>query len=234
MGIEEIVEFVEDKSGESARSSLESYFYKNAFTGRRFETFFASDTPNEFTANDFIAVSMLSVRVPPRAAARILVDNKNELINSLKKVQPPEVSIVDDGADLSKGSATYLLWKGIFGFPGIGETIASKLLATKRPNLFPIFDSHVAKALDLDRSFYWKPWQDFMKSDEGRKCVQKVRGFAVNLKITGVSDLRLLDIIIWMRVHGHKFITQDLVDNGWMKEVSYAPPEKPKKRQRFK
>ena len=232
MGMEKIAEFVEDESGESARSSLESYFYKNAFTGSRYETFFVSDTPNEFTANDFIAVSMLSVNVPPRAAAWILVDNKSAFINYLEKVQPPEVSIVDDGADLSKSSDAYFLWKEIYSCRGIGETIASKLLATKRPNLFPIFDSHVAKALDLKPDFYWEPWQKFMKSNEGRKCVQSVRSIAENLKILGVSDLRLLDIIVWMREHGHKFITQDLVDNDSMKKVSYAHPEEPKKRRR--
>lgn len=230
--MEKIVEFVEDESGKSAKSSLEAYFYKFAFTGSRYEEFFSVATPNEFKAIDFVAVSMLSVNVPPRAAAWLLIDNRKVFINHLEKIQPSEVSIVDDGADLSKSSAAYFLWKGIHDCRGIGETIASKLLATKRPNLFPIFDSHVAKALDLKQDFYWAPWQGFMKSEEGRKCIQSVRSFAENLKITGVSDLRLLDIIIWMRVHGHKFITQDLVDNDRMKEVSYARPNEPKKRRR--
>lgn len=54
---------------------------------------------------------MLSVNVPPRAAAWILVDNKSAFINCLEKVQPPEVSIVDDGADLSKSSNAYFCGK---------------------------------------------------------------------------------------------------------------------------
>ena len=68
-----------------------------------------------------------------------------------------------------------------------------------------------------------------MKSDEGKKSVQSVRGFAQDLSIKNVSDLRLFDIIIWMREHGHKSITQDLVKKELMKEVTYARPQQPKK-----
>lgn len=231
MGMETIVKFVEEERGESARSSLEAYFYENAFTGSRYETFFVSATPNEFTVNDFVAVSMLSVNVPARAAARILDEDKEKLSDLLSKIKPG-ISIVDNDVDLSKDSDAKLLSNEIHGYYRIGETIASKLLATKRPNLFPIFDSHVAKALHLKQNFYWKPWQDFMKSDEGKKYTHSVRRFAGELTIKKVSDLRLFDIIIWMRVHGHKFITQDLVDKGRMKEVSYARPQQPKKRRR--
>ena len=227
--MEKIVEFVEDESGKSAKSSLEAYFYKFAFTGSRYEEFFSATTPNEFKANDFVAVSMLSVNVPPRAAARFLKDDSKSLSNLLGKIRRHEISIIDNDADLSKDSDAYLLWKAIHNYYGIGETIASKLLATKRPNLFPIFDSHVARALNLKQHFYWKPWQDFMKSDEGKKSVQSVRGFAQDLSIKNVSDLRLFDIIIWMREHGHKSITQDLVKKELMKEVTYARPQQPKK-----
>lgn len=63
MAVDEIVEFFEENGGESAKSSLAAYFYENAFTGSSYEKFFdMRENPNEFTAQDLVAVSMLSVK----------------------------------------------------------------------------------------------------------------------------------------------------------------------------
>ena len=137
----------------------------------------------------------------------------------------PSLRIEDAEADLLKGSPTYQMWERIRRPQkpwGMGETKTSKLLATKRPNLFPVFDRHVAKALGLSKFEYWKPWQEFMRSPEGHRCSRVVLDLAGELGIEGVSVLRLFDVIVWMRQHGHRYITSSAVDEGYMVEVTYA------------
>jgi len=226
MAVDEIVKFVEENGGESAKSSLAAYFYKEAFTGSSYEKFFdIREKPNEFTAQDLIAVSMLSVNVPPRVAKWLLNEGKEDLSKLLKEITPVDLSIKSEGVDLSKNSSAYKLWESIRGCYGMGETKTSKLIATKRPNLFPIFDRHVARALNINEKDYWLPWQKFLTSENGEGCIEKARGFASELHIVGVSDLRLLDVIVWMREHGHTFITKDRVNAGSMKAVSYSAPK---------
>ena len=50
---------------DTARDAIDRYFYREGFTGARFEQLTASDEPDYFTANDIVAVSTLSVTVPP-------------------------------------------------------------------------------------------------------------------------------------------------------------------------
>ena len=226
MAVDEIVKFVEENGGESAKSSLAAYFYKEAFTGSSYEKFFdIREKPNEFTAQDLIAVSMLSVNVPPRVAKWLLNEGKEDLSQLLKEITPVDLSIKSEGVDLSKNSSAYKLWESIRGCYGMGETKTSKLIATKRPNLFPIFDRHVARALNINEKDYWLPWQKFLTSENCDRCIERARGFASELHIVGVSDLRLLDVIVWMREHGHTFITKDRVNAGSMKAVSYSAPK---------
>lgn len=227
MAIDAIAKFVEENDGESAKSSLAAYFYKDAFTGSSYEKFFdIRENPNEFTAQDLVAVSMLSVNIPPRVAKWVLNEGKTELSELLKNIDPVDLSIRGEDVDLSKNSFPYKLWKSIRGRRDMGETKTSKLIATKRPDLFPIFDRHVARALNITEREYWLPWQKFLRSENGERCIEKTRGFADELQIVGVSDLRLLDVIIWMREHGHTYITEDQVAAERMKAVSYESPKK--------
>jgi hypothetical protein len=217
-----LVNHLEESGGSYAKSSLEAYLYKNAYTGSCFETF-RSDDNNNYTAQDIVAVSMLSVNIPPSASRWILGAGKQRL-NELLKGIDETLSIDNTAADLAKGSTAWKLWNEIHSLSGIGETKASKLLAVKRPSLFPIYDQHVAKALKLSPHVYWEPWQSFMQSEDGKKATKIVTQLADSLGKGDLSPLRLLDIVIWMQQHGHKFITQELVDRGVMIPVNYADP----------
>jgi hypothetical protein len=68
------------------------------YTGAAFERFAGGgDHPlvaNMFTADDLVAVSMLSVQVPPRAALRILLDDADSLSAYLADV-PADVDLAD-------------------------------------------------------------------------------------------------------------------------------------------
>jgi hypothetical protein len=203
-------------------SSLQAYFFKHAFTGSSFETFCDED-PNTFTANDIVAVSMLSVNIPPSASRWILGEGRARLGNFLREIDA-ELTISSPIADLGKKSSAWQLWNEIHSLRDVGETKTSKLLATKRPFLFPIFDRHVSAALQISPNSYWKPWQQFMQSEDGNKAARTVTQMAASLNKSHLSPLRLLDVVIWMRQHGYRFITKKLVDEGKMICVKYADP----------
>ena len=211
-----------EAGGSYAKSSLEAYFFKYAFTGSSFETFCGND-PDNFTAEDIVAVSMLSVNIPPSASRWILKTGQEDLSKLLSKIGQ-NLSIDHPDADLTKGGDAWNLWKSIDLLWGVGPTKASKLLAAKRPFLFPIYDQHVANALQLSPDDYWQPWQKFMCSENGHKATKIVKQMADSLDKPNLSPLRLFDIVIWMQQHGYTFITQKLVDEKKMIPVSYEKP----------
>ena len=219
---ESLVTHLEEADGSFAKSSLEAYFFMHAYTGSSFETFCGND-PDNFTAEDIVAVSMLSVNIPPSASRWILGDGKKPLNLLLQEIDG-KLSIDSSKADLSRCSTEWNQWKSIDFLWGVGPTKNSKLLAAKRPFLFPIYDQHVAKALQLSPDDYWQPWQEFMWSENGHKATKIVKQMAESLDKPNLSPLRLFDIVIWMQQHGHTFITKKLVDDGKMICVNYADP----------
>ena len=219
---ETLVTHLEEADGSYAKSSLEAYFFMNAFTGSSFETFIGND-PDNFTADDIVAVSMLSVKIPPSASRWILKTGREDLSRHLSKIEPG-LSIDHPDADLAHGRDAWNLREMLISCWGVGPTTASKLLAAQRPFLFPIYDKHVAKALRLSPDNYWQRWQKFMQSEDGNKATKMVARLAQGPDKPHLSTLRLLDIVIWMQQHGHTFITQKLVDEKKMIPVNYAKP----------
>jgi len=210
---------IAENEGKSAKSSIDAYFFKNAFTGSAFERLIDLENPNEITAKDLTAVSMLGVNVPATAARWILGEGKHDFSSLLSKV--PQIAISNMNCDLSNGSPAWTLFSELDELTGLGRTISSKILAAKRPGLIPIFDQHVAAFLGFSKQDYWSPWREFMQSPEGVWCGNQVSEFATNFGVLNVSHLRLLDVVIWMKQHGHKQISSDLVSQGKMKAVNY-------------
>ena len=99
---------------------------------------------------DFVAVSMLSVNVPPEAAIRLLESDAAGIGMLLKQI-PVGCDIVDvDPGVLSSESAAGRLWDLLrSGKDGLGWTTTSKLMAAKRPRQIPIWDSFVEQATGL-------------------------------------------------------------------------------------
>lgn len=217
-----LLHHLEEADGDYARSSLDAYFFKRAYTGSSFDSLCSGDK-YRFTADDIVAVSMLSVNIPPSATRWILGDGQHQLTELLKGIDK-DLSIHDPEADLTKGKNAWNLWREIHSLWGVGETMASKLLATKRPFLFPIYDKHVARSLKLFPANYWQPWQDFIRSESGEEATRIVIGLAKSIGKESLSPLRLLDVVVWMHQHGHKFITNKLVAEGKMIHVNYHTP----------
>ncbi len=81
--------------------------------------------------------------------------------------------------------------------PSVGPTIASKLLARKRPRLRPIYDSVVAGVTDT-RARLWEPLRVALRADDFDLYQRLLRLHAAAGLPAEVSALRVLDVIAWL------------------------------------
>jgi hypothetical protein len=189
--------------------------YLESYTGSRFELLADADHPDRITANDLVAVTMLSVQVPPRAAAWILDPAGARTITGLLEQidpapiweQPAEVITDAEGPltqlwSLLRAPSTQL--PALADDNGIGPVIAGKLLAAKRPHLVPIYDQHVAGALGAPNGTWWRCWRTALSDDRTRDRIEEIRSLATAAQplASSLSDLRVCDIVVWMAAHG--------------------------------
>lgn len=81
----------------------------------------------------------------------------------------------------------------------MGPTRASKLLARKRPRLFPIRDGIVGQVLKLRRDF-WEPLRTVLLADE-RALDKRLRRLHAEAGLPPeVARLRVLDVLAWREV----------------------------------
>lgn len=189
----------------TALDAVEKYYAtwegRPRYTGARFEVVAAMNPdPNSIGPADFVAVSMLSVKVLAKAAVRLLEPETASHIKALLQ-QIPHASIVDaDSEVLARGAPADELWRLLRSErDGIGPTTASKLIAAKRPQLIPIWDSVVERTTGLDTNDYWRRFQTVLLADERRIwCwLVDVRQQAAGVPAS-VTNLRILDVILWM------------------------------------
>jgi hypothetical protein len=184
---------------ERATASLRTYC--QSFTGRWFQAL-TDRSPNRVTANDIVAVSMLGVDVPAPVSAWLLREEGERTVTThLRMIEP--CAIWDDRADLSPDGHAWSLSNLLRERHGMGRTTTAKLLAAKRPDMIPVYDSYVARALGIDGDNDWQLWQTTLSSPSGND----IRDTAAQLRDeagadASVSVLRTLDIIVWMRHHG--------------------------------
>lgn len=201
-------------SDERARNHVQTYFEilsngRPRFTGSKFETFADGGDqhePHRITAEDLIAVSMLSVHVPAPAALGI-IENLGDQIESLLKKLPADVCFEDLSGDtfnalLGDGSPSEKIWDLLRQRDDrwkVGQTTASKILARKRPHLIPIYDSVVGQAAGLkDSSEQWNVWFKAFSGAEAETCLDRLRSIRQDARQPQLSLLRVLDIILWM------------------------------------
>ena len=198
---------------EQAVLDLERYFME--YTGSRFEVLADRATPYAFTSRDFLAVSMLGVDVPARAAIWILEDGAADIAQLLKRI-PPSQRIGDDRVDFSSSGPARQLWtllrsnawnSAAGGKSGLGPTKLSKLLAAKRPELFPVYDQHIASALlSGPEQSDWDAWQDRFSGSEGATLRRECEALRDEAGLgSEVPVLRILDVVIWMERHGRDY-----------------------------
>ncbi|WP_207346088.1 DUF6308 family protein [Arthrobacter sp. E3] len=207
-------EILESNHVEQAAALVNEYYTKTyrrdeIQTGARFESWAdggdARKVVNTITADDLIAVTFLSVDVPGAAAIGILETHKNEISGLLEQIpanlELANVSAEDFAVRLGPDSAAVKLWKILRQSNaerwGVGQTIASKIMARKRPRLIPIYDSVVAPLMGLkDSDNQWITWHDVLTDGTGLperlKTIHKLSGVAPD-----ASALRIMDVVLW-------------------------------------
>jgi len=173
-----------------SRALVAAYFDPAAgFAGGLFDTLGEPD-PFRITVDDLLATSLLDVRFRPAAVRAILGPEADSISGWLREVDPL-VPIWEGGA-LLDGPLTEL-WKLLRELRGVGRVTTSKLLARKRPHLVPIVDRVVLRMLGLPPLGSWQAIREVLMDEERRARLADLA------PRDGVSVLRLLDVLLWMR-----------------------------------
>ena len=163
------------------------------------------EVAREFTAEDLLAVSMLSVRIEGYHALDILCYRTSELNGLLAQI-PPGVALQDPRAEalIAEDGPAWKLWDMICDIEPrpegqrIGPVAAGKLLARKRPELIPVYDSRIKKVLKRPRvdNRWWRDLRDQLVND--RVLVRELELVRASAGAGHMSLLRVFDVMCWM------------------------------------
>ena len=186
-----------------AAATLERYFDasspKEYYTGGFFERLDGGgDRPgvrNIFTGADIVAVSMLSVDIPPRAVKAVL-GMERDLSQLLSEI-PWDVDLVNGGHHIGPSSSAAAAWERLTKVEGIAWVTANKLLARKRPRLLPVYDRVVRDEVGRPTSF----WASLHASLAADNSALHGKLLAIREK-AGVGDdisaIRVFDAVTWL------------------------------------
>ncbi|MFG2083799.1 DUF6308 family protein [Micromonospora tulbaghiae] len=158
------------------------------------------DSCNVITADDLIAIELLSVRVPPQTALDLLQGRLGRELSAHLAEIPTDVDLSGEGAlaFVDDGSHADRAWRLVKKADGIGWVIAGKLLARKRPALVPVYDEIVSCAFGTRRGF-WRWLHGRLREDSGM-LVGRLAELQAQARLPQeVSRLRTLDVVFWMR-----------------------------------
>jgi hypothetical protein len=158
-----------------------------------------------FTAEDLLAVTMLSVRIERYHALHVL-DYQARGLSSLLTQIPLGITLQDPEAGplIAEDGPAWKLWEAIRwtkprpGDDNIGPITAGKLLARKRPDLIPVYDNRVRDVLSRPRpdNSWWHDLRCQLINDQALvRHLQTVRSQA---GAGHMSLLRVFDVMCWM------------------------------------
>jgi hypothetical protein len=189
--------FADDPRTGRARNS-EAYFERLGGAGDR------AETADQLTAADLLAVSLIGTTVAGNYALHIL-DYRSDEIGALLAQIPPHVTLTDDAATalIAEGGPAWQLWELLRAIKppaqgSLGPVAAGKLLARKRPQLIPVYDSHVKAALGRrsnDQS-WWSELRSLLVADHA--LVRELETVRARAGAGHLSLLRTLDVLCWM------------------------------------
>ncbi|WP_390892569.1 DUF6308 family protein [Prescottella equi] len=151
-----------------------------------------------FTADDLVAVTMLSVDVSPDGAQILLRERVDEFGELLVAVGPDR-DLADEADELTPESPVCRLEAALWTVPSIGRTVASKLIARKRPRLFPIYDRVIGEVLGTKQA-HLEPVRTALRADDGalqRRLVSLREQAGLD---EAVPALRILTVLAWMQL----------------------------------
>lgn len=171
-------------------------------SGARWDTWDSTGTrgrdADTFTADDLVAVTMLSVDVSPDGAQILLRERVDEFGELLVAVGPDR-DLADEADELTPESPVCRLEAVLWTVPSIGRTVASKLIARKRPRLFPIYDRVIGEVLDTKQA-HLEPVRTALRADDGalqRRLVSLREQAGLD---EAIPALRILTVLAWMQL----------------------------------
>ncbi|WP_433352554.1 DUF6308 family protein [Micromonospora saelicesensis] len=178
---------------------------QSPFTGGQFERLGSGgdrpETRNVITAEDLVAVELLSVRVPPRTALDLLQGALGKAVAAQLCEIPTDVPLGHPEASpyIERGGRADRAWRLLRDADGIGWVVAGKLLARKRPLLVPVYDEVVACAFRTRRNFWC--WLHGRLSEQEAMLDSRLSELReqAGLPKEIITLLRVLDVAIWMR-----------------------------------
>jgi hypothetical protein len=184
---------------DAARSLLRRYFgspYRGprSAVGAEFDAWAPGGDPNRFEADDLLAITFLSVRVPTEAVRKLLRDRADEFSGLLVELGPDR-DLADEPEPLVDSWVGWELMRRLRSIPGVGHTTGTKLLARKRPRLRPIWDDLVAEVTGSQR--LWEPLRVRLRADDRALHRRLLRLRAEAGLPETVSVLRVFDAIAW-------------------------------------
>lgn len=151
-----------------------------------------------FTADDLLAITFLSVSVDPDGAQVLLKERHDEFADLLREIGPDR-DLVDETGEITPESPAWRLETALWTVPGIGRTVASKLIARKRPRLYPVYDRVVGEVLGT-KTAHLEPIRQALRAND-----QQLHRHLVTLRERAalpatVPAIRILDVLARMQV----------------------------------
>jgi hypothetical protein len=193
---------------ESTPGLIEAFFSEEGpFAGETFTELPPND-PYKISASDLLAATLLDVAFPPRAVRWLLApSHSGALAELLRSLPEPGRQLHELERDDLQGAE--VLWSMIVeGQPPPGTPWSSdelrnafrdvkgvktdKLLARKRPGVFPIYDRAFEDLFGERRadSDYWEATMVLLHDPERRAALQRLA--------PGRPLVRTLDVVVWM------------------------------------
>lgn len=201
---------LKDENHDVAVAELRQYFGLDngkPFTGASFERLGGGGDRAEvrdlITAEDLVAVSMLSINFPAWSALQILGTDGRKISNLLHQI-PTDLDLVDvDPEQINRSWPAWQLWSQLFGVPGVGWVTTNKLLARKRPRLLPVYDSVVRKEVGAPKNYWAALNHDLAAEDKALYRQLLAIRDAAGLE-DDISALRIFDIVTWKIGRGRR------------------------------
>lgn len=178
------------------------YDPQGGYAAATFQTLAPND-PQDLTPSDLLAVTLMDVSVRPAALRRLLEPgtDRDAVLRALRAV-PPDFDLAHaDAPALDAAAAFYQSLKDVLR--GNKWVTASKIAARKRPSLIPVRDSVVVAELGLRNRDFREDWTVIRHLLQDGDVVGPLRALARTastdeIGLADVSDLRLLDTLVWM------------------------------------
>lgn len=165
---------------------------------------------NEFTADDCVAVTLLSVNLSGSAAHRLLVRDRARY-NALLVEVGPNRDLVEVAQPITDDWPASVLYRAVRELPKVGRTKTSKLLARKRPALIPIWDSVIGGVTQAG-DYFWEPLRQELRANDAELHRRLLRLRDQAGLSPPVTALRVFDVVCWMEGKDRGFTNSDPAD----------------------